>query len=108
KDASSASPASASDPRYAKWSVTVAALVPCAVTTVTSTVEPAAPGGETAVIELDERTSYTAGVLPKYTPLTSAKPSPVIVTLVPPLAGPLEGSTAMTSAGGSPAQATPD
>ena len=53
------------------------------MTTRTSTVP--VPAGTVAVIEVLETTSTSvAGVVPKLTPVTSAKPPPVMVTVLPP------------------------
>src|SRR5262249_24759341 len=41
-----------------------------------------------------------AGAEPKFTPVAAEKPVPVIVTLVPPEAGPLVGATDVTRATG--------
>ena len=72
------------------------ALVALGVVTVTSTV-PAACAGDTALM-CDE--SFTvndaAGVAPKFTAVAPVKLVPVIVTEVPPLAGPELGLTLVT------------
>lgn len=68
--------------------------------TVTSTVEPATPGGEVAlqvVRELHE--TLVAAAVPKSTvvlPVVVSKPVPVIVTTVPPAAGPVVVSRLVT------------
>ena len=61
------------------------ALVPRELTTVTSTVAPVVPVGETAVIDVLLTTiKDSAGVEPKSTAVVPLKPVPVMVTLVPP------------------------
>ena len=64
--------------------------------TVRSTV-PAASAGEVAVIWVSLSTvKLWAGVLPKSTAVAPVKPMPVIVTVVPPAAGPEDGLTPVT------------
>jgi hypothetical protein len=64
---------------------------------------PAAPGGVVAVIWLALTTlTEAAAVEPKLTLAPETKFEPVMVTAVPPWAGPLAGETAL-SAGGFPA-----
>ncbi len=64
--------------------------------TVTS-VEPAAPAGEVAVIEVDELTvTPVAGLPPKLTVAPLTNPEPAMVTTVPPPVGPLAGLTELT------------
>ncbi len=76
----------------------MAALVPLAFVTVTTTVA-AAPIGEVAVIEVSELTvNPDAGVPPNATDSAVAKPVPVIVTVVPPVVGPHVGATPVTVA----------
>jgi hypothetical protein len=66
------------------------------VVTVTSTV-PADNRGVTAVIDVEELTvKAAAGVVPKSTAVAPDRFVPVIVTLVPPLAGPEVGLRAVT------------
>ena len=60
--------------------------------TVTSTL-PAEPAGDVAVIDTSELTWNAASVDPKSTAVAPVKPVPVIVTCVPPAAGPTEGLT---------------
>lgn len=85
---------------YLKWSCLVIALVPLGVLTVMSVVAEV-PAGETAVIELAEFTvKLLAGIAPKLTAPAPVKLVPVIVTLVPPAAGPLVGLTLSTEGGG--------
>jgi hypothetical protein len=79
--------------------------VPLAVTTLTDTV-PAASGGETAVMEVDELTvKLLAGTFPKSTASTSAKFVPVMFTDVPPLVVPDVVPNELT-VGGEPLAAT--
>jgi hypothetical protein len=62
---------------------------------------PDVAAGETAVIELAELTvKPAAGVAPKLTELAPFKLVPVIVTLVPPAAGPLVGAILVIAGGG--------
>lgn len=71
-------------------------LVPPGDATVTSTV-PAVPGGEVAVIEVAEVTLKPAALVePNFTVVAPPNPVPVIVTDVPPAAGPLLGATFVT------------
>jgi len=66
------------------------ALVPPGVVTVTSTVP--APAGEVAVIEVALTTlKLAAAVVPNWTAVAPVKFVPLIVTEVPPLAGPVVG-----------------
>ena len=52
------------------------------------------PAGLTAVIVVALTTmKFVAGVVPKSTPVAPVKPVPVIVTDVPPAAGPKSGLT---------------
>jgi hypothetical protein len=70
--------------------------VPPTVVTVTSTV-PAEPAGEVAVIdELEFTVTPVAALDPKLTAVAPVRSVPVIVTDVPPVAGPAEGDTAVT------------
>jgi hypothetical protein len=69
------------------WSAELVALVPLGVVTVTSTVP--VPAGETAVIEVSEMTlKLVALVEPNLTALAPVTLVPVMVTEVPPAAGP--------------------
>jgi len=78
----------------------VMALVPPGVVTVTSTVL-AVLAGEMAVIDVGELTvKLAAGVVPKATFVTPVKPEPLIVTVLPPDAGPFGGKTRSTVGGG--------
>ena len=71
------------------------ALVPAGVVTVTSTVPE--PGGEVAVIWVAVSTvNAVAGLVPNPTAVAPVKFVPVIVTDVPPAAGPDEGLTPVT------------
>ena len=81
--------------------MTEVAEVPPAVVTVTSMV-PAPAAGEVAVIEVVELTvTPVAGVPPKLTVLApTINPVPMIVTLVPPPAGPDVGEIDVTVGGG--------
>ena len=84
---------------YVNWSAALVALVPLGVVTVTSAVP--APAGEVAVICVELTTEKPAAWLaPKCTALASVKSVPVIVTLVPPAAGPDDGLTRVTVGGG--------
>ena len=72
------------------------AEVPAAVVTVMSTVP--LPGGLVAVICVAESTvNVVAAVPPKRTPVAPVKPVPVMVTVVPPVTGPLAGKTPVTT-----------
>ena len=52
--------------------------------------------GAAAVMEVDETTvKLVAGVPPKVTAVAPSNPVPVMVTVVPPLTGPLGGLTAV-------------
>jgi hypothetical protein len=78
------------------WSEELVAEDPPVVVTTTSMV-PAAWGGEITVIEVVEFTVMdAAGKVPNRTVLTLAKFVPVIVTLVPPAVLPEEGETPVT------------
>ena len=75
------------------------ALVPPGVLTVTSTVPE--PAGEVAVTCVgDSALSELALVEPNLTSLAPVRFVPVIVTVVPPAAGPLVGSTLLTVGAG--------
>ena len=77
------------------WSALTTALVPLEVTTLMSTVP--LPAGETAVMLVAEFTvKLVAVVLPKLTAVAPVKLVPVIVTEVPPAAGPLAGLMPVT------------
>ena len=85
----------------------LAELVPPAFATVTSTV-PAPAVGDTHVIEVSPFTvKLAAAVPPKFTPVAPVNPVPVIVRVVPPVAGPEVGETPVTlGAGTKPAART--
>jgi hypothetical protein len=77
------------------WSAALVALVPPAVVTVTSTVP--APAGEVAVIWVAPLTvKELAAVLPNLTAVAPEKLVPAMVTLVPPVGGPVFGVTLVT------------
>jgi hypothetical protein len=78
------------------WSLTEVADVPPADDTVTST--PPVPAGESTVIDDAESAVTVAGVAPKS---TTAEPRsvPVMVTVVPPEVGPVDGETEVTVGG---------
>ena len=76
------------------WSAELVALVPPGVVTVTSTVP--LPAGEVTVIWVSELTVGVAEVLPKWTTVAPVKLVPVIVTMVPPDAGPEPGEIPVT------------
>jgi hypothetical protein len=82
---------------YVNWSADDVAEVPPGVVTVMSSVAAPALAGAAAVIELAESTvTELAGVDPNATAEPLVKPVPVIVTLVPPAVGPLDGLTSVT------------
>ena len=76
------------------WSADDVALVPSGVVTVTSTVP--VPGGAVAVIEVSESAVMVPGVEPKSTAVAPDRSVPVMVTLVPPAGGPVDGVTPVT------------
>ena len=81
---------------YVKRSAELVALVPPAVVTVTSTI-PAACAGETAVtVVLLTFVRLAAVVVPNLTAVVAVNPVPVIVTVVPPVAGPVVGDIEVT------------
>ena len=65
----------------------------------TTLLVPAVPAGVVAVIEVELTTELTAVVPPIVTDAPLIKPVPVIVILVPPVDGPLEGATDVTEGG---------
>ncbi len=77
-----------------KRSAVTTGLVPAGLVTCTSTVP--VPAGEVAVISVSETIVNQAPVGPKRTPLATAKPVPVMVTVVPPVAGPDVGLIPVT------------
>ena len=73
--------------------------MPPTVVTVTSTVPP--PGGEVAVIEVAEFTVKPVALfVPNFTAVAPVNPAPVIVTDVPPSAGPEVGAIELTDGAG--------
>jgi hypothetical protein len=82
------------------WSAEPVADVPPGVVTRTSTVP--VPSGDVAVIDISlTNEKLVAGVTPKATAVTPVKPVPVMVTLVPPDAGPFAGLMPVTIGAGS-------
>ena len=82
--------------RYTYLSAFTTALVPLDVATVTLTV-PADPDGTTAVIFVVEETvTLLARTVPNFTVAVDVNSVPVIVTIVPPVAGPFEGVSFVT------------
>src|SRR5450830_673706 len=80
---------------YVNWSAALVALVPPPVVTLTSTVPE--PAGAVAVICVALlKVKLLAAVPPKVTAVTPAKFVPVMVTLVPPVAGPDVGEMLLT------------
>src|SRR5512141_1665307 len=78
------------------WSALLVRLVPAGDVTVTSTVPE--PAGLVAVIEVSELTvKSAAGVPPKLTAVAPVSQAPVMVTDVPPAAGPPEGLIDVTT-----------
>ena len=78
------------------WSPPVVGEVPPAEVAVTSTV-PAVPGGDTAVIDVEELMVMLAAVVdPNLIAVEALKLVPVMVTVVPPLPGPLVGLMPVT------------
>jgi hypothetical protein len=81
---------------YLKRSFLALALVPFGVVTVTFTV-PFVPAGESAVNEVAELTfRFEAPAAPNLTAVAPVKFVPVIVTGVPPVAGPVFGESFLT------------
>jgi hypothetical protein len=80
------------------WPAEVTAEVPAGVVTVMSTVP--VPAGLLTVIFVPESAVIAAATPPKLTPVAPARPVPVMVTTVPPLAAPLEGEMPVTAGGG--------
>jgi len=77
------------------WSAVEVALVPPGVVTVTLTV-PAVSAGLKAVMEVALLMMLVAAVVPNSTDVAPVKLVPVMVTLVPPAAGPDVGDTLVT------------
>ena len=76
------------------------ALVPPGVVTVTSTA-PCAPPGAVALMEPPETTvKLVAFAAPNRTAVAPASPVPVIVTMVPPVVGPVFGLIDVTAGTG--------
>jgi hypothetical protein len=82
---------------YVNWSVGLVGLEPPALVTTTSTVPE--PGGATAVITVSVLLVMLAGADPNTT-VAPVKFMPVIVTVVPPAAGPDVGLIDVTVGGG--------
>ncbi|HEX9040945.1 MAG TPA: hypothetical protein VF838_07930, partial [Trebonia sp.] len=81
------------------WSAELVALVPPGPVTVTSTVPD--PAGDVTVIDVAETTLTPVPALaPNDTVSPAAKPVPLIVTTVPPAAGPLTGESPLTAGAG--------
>ena len=79
------------------WAAAEVGDVPAGVTTVTLTTPPAMSAGLTTVIVVSVTTVRPVpGVVPKSTAVAPVKPVPVIVTRVPPAAGPLVGLRPVT------------
>ena len=78
------------------WSTEVALEVPPEVVTVTSTVAPRVPAGETAMQLVAEQVALAAAVVPKSIAISPERFVPLTVTVVPPAAGPLEGEIPVT------------
>ena len=87
-------------PLYVNWSADDVADVPPGVMTVTASTGPDCSAGDFAVIEVALETVYdVAAIPPKYTLVAPVKPVPVMITLVPPAAGPVFGLTLVTVGG---------
>ena len=82
-------------PTYVYWSAALVALVPPAVVTVTCTV-PVAPAGAVAVMLVAVSAVTVAVLPPNLTVVAPLRLVPVIVTKVPPVAGPVDGLTPVT------------
>ena len=75
--------------------------MPPGVVTVMSTVVPAEPAGDIAVIEISLLTvKLVAAVAPNLTAVEPVKPVPVIATEVPPAARPVVGEMLVTVGAG--------
>jgi hypothetical protein len=82
--------------RYVNVSALLVTEVPYAVVTVTST-GPGEPEGDIAVMDVERLTvTFGEAAPPKLTLVVPMNPVPVIVTLVPPVAGPVVGATLIT------------
>src|SRR5580658_9972471 len=76
------------------------AEVPSGVVTVTSTVRLEGLEGLVAVTELSElKVTFVAATPPKSTAVSPVKPTPAMVTVVPPARGPKSGETELTTGG---------
>jgi hypothetical protein len=83
--------------RYAKTSAGLTMLLPPALVTVKSTAPPA-PAGLTAVTCVsDTKWKLVAAVAPNLTPVTPVNLHPLMVTVVPPDAGPDAGTIEVTA-----------
>ncbi len=78
------------------WSVGLVAEVPPEVVTVTVTVPLACAGDVTVIDVADVTVTLVAAVVPKETVAVLVNPLPVIVTVVPPVAGPVGGEMPVT------------
>ena len=77
------------------WSAVVSAEVPALVVTVTSTV-PVPVGLVAVIVVLESNLTRVDAVVPKFTLEPAVNPVPVMVTAVPPAAGPLAGAMSVT------------
>ncbi|CAM3245137.1 hypothetical protein JANLI_04610 [Janthinobacterium lividum] len=85
---------------YVNWLAAPVALVPPVAVTVTFTV-PALPEGDVAVMVVALTTvTETPLLAPNFSAVTPVKPVPVMVTAVPPVAGPDAGDTPVMVGGG--------
>ena len=78
------------------WSGGLVAEVPPEVVTVTVTVPLACAGDVTVIDVADVTVTLAAAVVPKETEVVLVNPVPVIVTVVPPVAGPVAGEMPIT------------
>ncbi len=74
--------------------------VPAGVVTVTLTAPVAPADGLVTVISVALSEAIAADALPKWTAVAPARPVPLMVTVVPPVSGPLLGLTPLTAGGG--------
>jgi hypothetical protein len=77
-----------------------AAEVPAGVVTVTLTAPVASAAGLVTVILVALSEEMVAAALPKWTAVAPARLVPLMVTVVPPVSGPLLGLTPLTAGGG--------